>query len=108
MSPPSDDEITSLLSNFNLDFTPDSGTQTLSGGEKQRLYLSIFLSFKPRVLLLDEPTSALDDTTGKAVLAGIILFCKENGMELTAISHNKDLAEMFSENTIHLERQAVV
>ena len=33
-------------------------TSTLSGGEKQRVYISIFLSLCPSVILLDEPTSA--------------------------------------------------
>lgn len=105
---PSENEIQSFLSLFHLDFTPDSGTQTFSGGEKQRLCLAVFLSFKPRVLLLDEPTSALDGATGEIVLAGTVRFCRENGMELAVISHNRDLAAKFSQNTLYLERQAVV
>ena len=104
---PADNDIRLLLSGFHLDFEPESGTQTLSGGEKQRLYLAIFLSFRPNVLLLDEPTAALDAATGVTVLSGTILFCRENNMELIVISHNRELASKFSENTLVIERQAV-
>ncbi|KAJ3107425.1 hypothetical protein HK100_003586 [Physocladia obscura] len=42
----------------------DKPWNQLSGGESQRITLSIALSLNPTVLLLDEPTSALDpDTT---------------------------------------------
>lgn len=106
--PPTQDEIKKYLSMFHLDFLPESSTQTLSGGEKQRLYLAIFMSFRPKVLLIDEPTSALDVQTGEVVLAGIIRFCRENKMELLVISHNRELAEKFSENTLTLGKQAVL
>lgn len=106
--PPTDDEMEAFLSMMHLNFTLASGTNTLSGGEKQRLYLAVFLSFRPNVLLLDEPTSALDAVTGEAVLTNTILFCRENEMELLVVSHNRELAEKFSGHTLTLKRQAIV
>ncbi len=107
MAPPSDEEIKTCLSLMQLDFTPPALTQTLSGGEKQRLYLAVFLSFRPGVLLLDEPTSALDARTGETVMSNIIQFCKGNHTELLAVSHNRELTEKFSENTLQLKREAI-
>ena len=103
---PTDAEIRSYLSLCHMDFPPDSETQTLSGGEKQRLYLAVFLSFLPKVLLLDEPTAALDEATGRAVLGGAVHFCREHGMELLVISHSREMAAAFSENTLALDRKA--
>ena len=107
MTPPSEELILSMLSMMLLDFTPGAQTSTLSGGEKQRLYLAVFLSFRPGVLLLDEPTSALDASTGETVLSNIISFCRGNHMELLVVSHNRALADQFSENTLVMKRQAI-
>lgn len=107
-SPPPDAEIKNLLSSFLLDFNPDAPTHTFSGGEKQRLYIAVFLSFRPKVLLLDEPTSALDTVTGKAVLSAIIGSCREDGMELVIVSHNAHMAGTFAQNTIHLQKEAAL
>lgn len=46
----------------------------LSGGEVQRLWLSVVLATGPEVLLLDEPTSALDPETTAAVEADLSVY----------------------------------
>ncbi len=77
-------------------------TALMSGGERQRLYLALFLSFKPKVLLLDEPTSALDATTGIDVLTNIIRFTKQEEITTIIISHDPRLVEHFHEQVIDL------
>ena len=101
---PNDEKIKKFLSICCLPFEPDAITNTMSGGEKQRLYLAIFLSFHPAVLMLDEPTSALDSETANRVMGNIISYCREEGITVIAVSHDKALTEKFSENILALER----
>lgn len=62
----------------------------ISGGEKQRIILSICLNLDRKLLLLDEPTSSLDE---KAILflKETIVDLREKNPKLTIISssHNK-------------------
>lgn len=77
----------------------------MSGGERQRLYIAVFLSFGPDVLLLDEPTSALDHETAAAVLENLTGYCKKQKTELIIVSHDLRLIQSFSEHTLRLEKR---
>lgn len=58
----------------------------ISGGQKQRMILSVILLFNRPILILDEPTSALDDDSIDGIINGIF-----NLKDITVISssHNK-------------------
>jgi putative ABC transport system ATP-binding protein len=102
LPPVSRDEAHTYLKICAADFPLDAPCSTMSGGERQRVFTSICLSFRPKVLLLDEPTSALDDTTANMMMANIKVFCKENNMTLIVVSHNQALSESFADCTITL------
>jgi putative ABC transport system ATP-binding protein len=72
----------------------------MSGGERQRVYIAIFLSFLPKVIMLDEPTSALDKENSTKVIQNIIAFCKEKGIVVIIVSHDNQIVEHFAENII--------
>lgn len=99
------EQIENLLKVCNLDFALDQDVTNMSGGEKQRLYLAIFLSFLPNVLLLDEPTSALDQKNAKIMLDNVIAFCKERKITLVIISHDEKLVDRYHENVISLDKE---
>lgn len=73
----------------------------LSGGEKQRVFISICLSFMPKILLLDEPTSALDEDNAEILIKNLSDFTKRNDIALIVISHSTQLLH-FADQIIHL------
>ena len=66
----------------------------LSGGEQQRVAIARALAKNPKLLLCDEPTGALDYQTGKAILKLLQDSCREKGMTVVIITHNKALCAM--------------
>lgn len=78
--------------------------KNLSGGEKQRVFLSIFLSLAKDVLLLDEVTSALDQATAIKFYQNLKNYAKEKELTVIAICHDKKIIEEFADKTINLEK----
>ncbi|MGH4121036.1 ABC transporter ATP-binding protein [Clostridium sp.] len=83
----------------------DQSASTLSSGERQRVYIAIFLSLCPKVILLDEPTSALDEKNSHKIMSNIITFCKEKDIDVVIISHDKNIVEEFCENKIEIIKE---
>ncbi|MGH4050108.1 MAG: ABC transporter ATP-binding protein [Clostridium sp.] len=78
---------------------------TLSGGERQRVYIAIFLSMCPNVIMLDEPTSALDETNSHKMMINITNFCKTKDIDLVIVSHNKTIIDEFCEHKIEIVKE---
>jgi len=102
LPPLSHEEMRTYLKICAADFPLDAQCATMSGGERQRVFTAICLSFRPEVLLLDEPTSALDDITSNTVIANIKAFCQAGNITLIVVSHNKALTEAHADYTIPL------
>jgi len=99
---PNESEIKYFLDICSLNFSLDKDCGEMSGGEKQRLYIAIFLSFKPKVILLDEPTSALDEENSHIVIGNILSFSRENGITLLIVSHDNDLTNDFADKVVFI------
>ncbi|MCL2712211.1 MAG: ATP-binding cassette domain-containing protein, partial [Methanomassiliicoccaceae archaeon] len=89
----SDDDMKKYLSICHADRDLDKQCKNLSGGERARVFISICLSFRPKVLMLDEPTSSLDNDTAISVMKNIRSYCAENGMTLIAVSHDRSIID---------------
>jgi len=102
LTPPRDDAIKEMLSLCCAPFPLDKDCATMSGGERQRVYLAVFLSFLPRVLMLDEPTSALDAKISAELMQNLLPFCKEKEISVIIISHDGQLARNFANTIIRI------
>ncbi|HEX3032219.1 MAG TPA: ATP-binding cassette domain-containing protein [Bacillota bacterium] len=102
---PSADRMEEFLRLCCLRLPLDRDCTTMSGGERQRVYMAIYLSFAPKVLMLDEPTSALDSRNGHDVLANILSYCREHAITPVVVSHDQELTREFAENIIQVGRR---
>ncbi len=100
---PCDEKIMEMLNLCCIDVDLNTVCTTLSGGEKQRVFISIYLSQTPDVLILDEPTSAMDDELSAKIMKNIIKYTKDKNITLLVISHNSSIVEEFAETIIELE-----
>lgn len=103
---PDDETINKYLKLCIADFNMDALCQNMSGGERQRIFLAICLSFMPKVILLDEPTSALDEKNAGNLISNVKKFCQENSMTLIIVSHSKQLAKQYADDCIELRNGA--
>ncbi|MDF2539157.1 MAG: transporter related [Herbinix sp.] len=97
---PSEQVMLDFLNICCITFALDKDCTTMSGGERQRVYIAIFLSFTPRILMLDEPTSALDQENSHNVIQNILKHCKEKGITVIIVSHDSSLTKEFGEQII--------
>lgn len=98
------EDMEKFLKICSADLPLETRCETMSGGERQRVYIAIFLSFMPKVILLDEPTSALDNISSDRMMNNIKSFSTDNEMTIIVVSHYLPLAEKYGDNIIALER----
>jgi putative ABC transport system ATP-binding protein len=79
--------------------------RNLSGGERQRVFLALFLSLAPKVLLLDEPTASLDENTAWNFLTGLKKHCRKKGITPLCVCHQAHLVKAFADEVIDLGGQ---
>jgi putative ABC transport system ATP-binding protein len=105
--PPSD--ITRLLALADLpaDFAQQD-SQTLSGGQAQRVAIARVLATEPAVLLLDEPTSALDPAATRRIEETMLKLCQTLGLTILWVTHNPEQARRIADRIYLLVQGRVV
>jgi iron complex transport system ATP-binding protein len=95
--------VESAMARTRLTALAERPTDTLSGGEWQRVRLARSLAAEPRYLLLDEPGAALDLAHEMALfelLSGLVA----TGMGVLAITHHLNLATRYADRVALLDR----
>jgi iron complex transport system ATP-binding protein len=82
-------------------------TDTLSGGEWQRVRLARALAQEPSLLLLDEPTASLDVRHEMEILE-LIRELVNHGLSAIVITHQLNLAARFADRIVLLNEGRVV
>ncbi|MFU8793059.1 MAG: ATP-binding cassette domain-containing protein [Acholeplasmataceae bacterium] len=77
----------------------------LSGGQQQKIAIARALVKKPTCLIADEPTGSLDPKASQDVLS-LLKKISENQLVII-VTHQRDLAESFSDQMIFLEHGLV-
>jgi len=81
-----------LLEIVDLKERKNHTMQQLSGGEQQRVAISVALANQPGLLLADEPTGELDSTTSLTVYKAIKDLNQQLGVTTLIVSHDKTIA----------------
>ena len=91
---------------FNLSNIEDQKINSLSGGEKQKLFLSRLMSFDQPNLFLDEPNQSLDLESEKLLVDLLIHEKKSKTIILTL--HDFEMAKKIGDHFIYLENGKII
>ncbi len=97
-------EIIESLRIFEADNLIDKQVCNLSGGELQRVLLSMALMDEPKLLLLDEPVSGIDQN-GMELFYKNIEYMKNNfDLAVIMISHDLEYVRKYAEHVVLLDQ----
>jgi len=75
----------------------------LSGGECQRVFIARAICQEPKIILLDEPTASLDLAHQMKVMDLMEKLKNERGTTIIMVSHDVNLAAMYSDRLLLLK-----
>jgi energy-coupling factor transporter ATP-binding protein EcfA2 len=90
-----------------IDGLLERATDTLSGGELQRVALAAALATRPRLVLLDEPTSQLDPVAGDELISLLRRLNEEWGVSVLLGEHRLERCLAAADRVIALEDGAI-
>lgn len=102
-----EEQIITLLDEFDLKKHAQAPVKNLSGGYKQRLLIARALIHNPRILVLDEPTIALDPHVRHA-LWNKIKQLKQQGITIIITTHYIEEAEVLADRICIMDAGKVV
>lgn len=99
-------EVKKLLSQVNMEGYENKKVKELSGGQKARIALLRSIANKSKVLLLDEPTGCLDSQNAINIMEIIKKLSKD--MLIIMVTHNKQLANQYSDYILQIQNKKIV
>jgi phosphonate transport system ATP-binding protein len=83
-------------------------TDTLSGGEQQRVAIARILAQAPALVLGDEPVASLDVMNGAMVMQTLRAVASETGLTVIATLHHVDYARRYADRILGLREGRLV
>src|SRR5690606_13258910 len=80
----------------------DRMVDTLSGGERTRVWLAMLLAQGSRLLLLDEPLAALDIAHQVEVMSLVRKLSRELGLGVIIVLHDINMASRYCDRLVAL------
>jgi len=100
------DEIDEWAEKFGIEYLLSQRTNSLSGGEKQKITLLSILMTKPEILMLDEPTAFLDPISAKEIMEIIRQYDEDK--TLLFVEHNLDFLKGLITRNLDLDINGIV
>lgn len=98
------EEIKTHLETFEAADLIDKQVCNLSGGQLQRVLLSMAVADKPKLLLLDEPVSGIDKN-GMELFYKTITYLKDHyDLAIILISHDLDYVKKYADHVVLLDK----
>jgi len=89
------DRARALLALVGLEAKGEKRPEQLSGGEQQRVAVSLALANDPALILADEPTGNLDSANAAAIVNLLKSLSTEHGKTVIMVSHDAKAVEVF-------------
>lgn len=83
-------------------------TDTLSGGEQQRVAIAKILAQEPRIILADEPVASLDVANGAMVMETLRRVSSRAGVTVITTLHHVEYARSYADRVIGFREGQVV
>jgi phosphonate transport system ATP-binding protein len=96
------------LRQVGLEALADQRSDTLSGGQAQRVAVARALHQQPAVLLADEPVASLDPDAAADIMQLLRDLAGQEGIAVVCVLHQLDLARRFADRIVGLRQGEVV
>ena len=101
------EEIKEVLRVFDAEELIDKQVCNLSGGQLQRVMLSMALMDEPKLLLLDEPVSGIDQNGMERFYRTIDYLKKNFDLAIVLISHDLDYVRKYADKVLLLDKTVI-
>ncbi|MBL8738151.1 MAG: ATP-binding cassette domain-containing protein [Planctomycetes bacterium] len=92
--------VRSALQGLGIDTLAGAVVQELSLGQQRRVLVARALARQPRLLVLDEPLANLDEVSARQLLGDLARLCREDGLALVLVVHDRRLAVEFASHVV--------
>jgi zinc transport system ATP-binding protein len=76
---------------------------SLSGGQRQKVFIARAIMGEPSLLVLDEPSAGVDPGSRREIYAYLRRLNVERGMTILSVEHNLEAALRNSTDIFHIE-----